>query len=82
VRKLGSNLGPFTAENRIKPWSETQNQAKRINNIGYWSLLRDQGVGDPLSLRPILINDLHCRSVEKVYRPEAVAAARLTTYIN
>jgi hypothetical protein len=35
-------LGPFTAEYRVKPWSETQNQAKRINNIGYWLLLRDQ----------------------------------------
>jgi hypothetical protein len=42
ARKLGSNLGPFTAEYRVKPWSGTQNQAKRINNIGYWLLLRDQ----------------------------------------
>ena len=43
ARKLGSNLGPFTAEYRVKPWSGTQNQAKRINNMGYWLLLRDQG---------------------------------------
>ena len=51
-QELGSNLGPFTAEHRVKPWSETQNQAKRINNIGYRLLLRDQGVGGSNPLSP------------------------------
>ena len=44
MEKLGSNLGPITAENRVKPWSVTQNQAKRINDIAFLWLLRDQGV--------------------------------------
>ena len=42
ARKLGSNLGPFTPRILGKPWSETQNQAERINKIGYRLLLRDQ----------------------------------------
>jgi hypothetical protein len=54
VGKVGSNLGPFTAEYRVKPWSETQNQAKRINNIGYWLLLRDQGVEEPTTILKML----------------------------
>ena len=29
----GPILGPIAAENRLKPWSEKQNQAKRINEI-------------------------------------------------
>jgi hypothetical protein len=57
ARKLGSNLGPFTAEYRVKPWSETQNQAKRINNIGYRLLLRDQGVGGSSPLSPTTIDE-------------------------
>ena len=44
-KKLGSNLGQITAENRVKPWSVTQNQAKRINGIAFLLLFRDQGVG-------------------------------------
>ena len=32
-QQLRSNLGPITAEHRVKPWSETQSQAKRINEI-------------------------------------------------
>jgi hypothetical protein len=41
-KKLGSNLGPIAAENRVKPRSETQNQAKRINEIVFLWMLRDQ----------------------------------------
>ena len=31
--KLGSIVSQISAENRIKPWSATQSQAKRINEI-------------------------------------------------
>ena len=41
-KKLGSNLGPISAENQVKPWYETQSQAKRINKIVLLWLLRDQ----------------------------------------
>jgi len=37
-------LGQITAENQVKPWSVTQNQAKRINDIAFPWLIRDQGV--------------------------------------
>ena len=40
--KLGSDLGQLGAENGVKPRSETQNQAKRINEIVSPWLLRDQ----------------------------------------
>jgi len=43
--KLGSNLGQLAAKNRVKPWSVTQSQAKRINEIEFLLFLRDQGVG-------------------------------------
>jgi hypothetical protein len=38
----GSNLGQLAAENRVKPWSGTQSQAKRINEIALLLFLRDQ----------------------------------------
>ena len=41
-KKLGLNLGQLSAENRVKPWSVTQSQAKRINEIALRCLLRDQ----------------------------------------
>ena len=50
--KLGSDLGPIIAENQLKLGSETQNQAKRINEIALLSLLRDQGVGGSNPLSP------------------------------
>src|SRR5207249_656795 len=54
-------MGPIAAENRVKPWSKTQNQAKRINKIVFLSLLRDQGVGGSNPLSPtILFNHLSC----------------------
>ena len=40
--KLGSDLGQLRAENRVKPWSVTQSQAKRINEIASLWFLRDQ----------------------------------------
>jgi hypothetical protein len=40
--KLGSNLGPITAENLLKLGPVTQNQAKRINEIALRWLLRDK----------------------------------------
>jgi len=33
--KVGSNLGQLAAENRVKPWSMTQSQGKRINEITF-----------------------------------------------
>jgi hypothetical protein len=42
TKQLGTDLGQIAAEYRVKPRSGTQNQAKRIKNIGYWLLLRDQ----------------------------------------
>jgi hypothetical protein len=42
MEKLGSNLGPITAENQVKPWSVTQNQAKRINEIVLLLSFREQ----------------------------------------
>jgi len=51
--KLGSDLGQLSAENGVKPRSETQNQAKRINEIVFPWLLRDQGVGGSNPLSPI-----------------------------
>ena len=50
--KLGSNLGAIAAKNRVKPWCETQNQAKRINEIVFLWMLRDQGVGGSNPLSP------------------------------
>ncbi len=50
--KLGSNLGQLDAENRVKPWSVTQSQAKRINEIAFLWFLRDQGVGGSNPLAP------------------------------
>jgi hypothetical protein len=56
MEKLGSNLGPITAENQVKPGSVTQNQAKRINEIALRWLLRDQVVGGSNSFsRPLLL---------------------------
>jgi len=52
LKKLGSNLGPITAKNQLKPWSVTQNQAKRINKLVHLFLLRDQGVGGSNPLSP------------------------------
>src|ERR1035437_3043097 len=52
--RFGSNLGPIIAENRVKPWSVTQNQAKRINEIALRWLLRDQGVGGSNPLSPTI----------------------------
>lgn len=50
-KKLGSNLSQLRAENRVKPWSLTQSQAKRINEIAFRLLFGDQ----PLNkLRPFL----------------------------
>src|SRR6266576_6763196 len=43
-KKLGSNLGQLSAENRVKRGSVTQSQAKRINEIAFPWLFRDQGV--------------------------------------
>jgi hypothetical protein len=50
--KLGSNLGQLAAENGVKPWSVTQSQAKRINDIAIPLLFRDQGVGGSNPLSP------------------------------
>ena len=50
--KLGSNLGQLGAENPVKPWSVTQSQAKRINEIALLLFLRDQGVGGSNPLSP------------------------------
>jgi hypothetical protein len=44
--------GPTGSQLRVKPWCETQNQVKRINEIGYCWLLRDQGVGGSNPLSP------------------------------
>ena len=41
-KKLGSNLGQLSAENRVKRGSMTQSQAKRINEIAFPWLFRDQ----------------------------------------
>ena len=51
-KKLGSNLGQLSAENGLKPGSVTQNQAKRINEIAFRWLFRDQGVGGSNPLSP------------------------------
>ena len=40
--KLGSNLGPITAENAVMGPKKTQNQLKRDNNLAFSPLLRDQ----------------------------------------
>ena len=50
--KLGSNLGQLAAENRVKAWSVTQSQAKRINEIVFPLFFRDQGVGGSNPLAP------------------------------
>jgi hypothetical protein len=51
-KKLGSDLGPITAENQLKLRCETQNQAKRINEIALHCQIRDQGVGGSNPLSP------------------------------
>jgi len=33
MQKLGSILGPDSAEHPLKPWYKTQNQAKRFNRL-------------------------------------------------
>src|SRR5882762_2412699 len=60
--KLGSKLGQISAENRIKPWSVTQSQAKRINEIALLWLFRDQGVGGSNPLSP---TNLHFSHVQR-----------------
>jgi hypothetical protein len=37
-KKLGSNLGQISAENKVKPYYKTQNQAKRfkLHHHGYY----------------------------------------------
>ena len=52
MAKLGSNLGQISAENGIKPYCQTQNQAKRINEIVFRCFFRDQGVGGSNPLSP------------------------------
>src|SRR5215470_2765183 len=54
-RQQRRNLGPIAAENRVKPRSETQNQAKRINEIVFLWLLRDQGGGGLNPLSPTIL---------------------------
>jgi hypothetical protein len=44
-RKVGSNLSQLSAENGVKPGCLTQSQAKRINEIAFSWLFREQGVG-------------------------------------
>ena len=51
-RKLGSILGPDSAEHPLKPWYKTQNRAKRFNKLDHPKLLRDQGVGGSNPLSP------------------------------
>ena len=51
-KKLGSNLGQLSAENRVKRGSVTQSQAKRINEIAFPWLFRDQGFGGSNPLSP------------------------------
>ena len=73
-------MGPLTAENRVKPWSETQNQAKRINEIVFLSLLRDQGV----RRFPTIFNHLSRKpgiSATNVGKIEAVKASEITKHV-
>jgi hypothetical protein len=51
-RKLGSNLGPFAAENHTIGPNKTQSQPKRDNNLDNRLLVRDQGVGGSNPLSP------------------------------
>ena len=50
--KLGSNLGPFAAENQRTRDKSTQNQPKRNNKLANRLLVRDQGVGGSNPLSP------------------------------
>jgi hypothetical protein len=52
-KKLGSNLSQLRPENRVKPGCLTQSQAKRINEIAFRWLFRDQGVGGSNPLSPV-----------------------------
>ena len=40
--ELGSDLGPFTAENRTRTDKATQSQPKRVNKLANRFLVRDQ----------------------------------------
>ena len=51
-QKLGSNLGPFAAENRRTRGKTTQSQPKRDNKLANRFLVRDQGVGGSNPLSP------------------------------
>src|ERR1035441_1537163 len=71
---LGSNLGPFTAENRRTKYKTTQYQPKRDNKLTNQFLVRDQGVGGSNPLSPtnlfcnlrrghLPLNSVLCRSL-------------------
>ena len=58
-QELGSNLGPFAAENRRTRGKTTQSQPKRDNKLANPFLVRNQGVGGSNPLSPtILFNQL------------------------
>jgi len=60
--KLGSNLGPLTAENHIFGPRITHHRPKRINNLAHPLLFRDQGVGGSNPLSPtIKINNFQTK---------------------
>src|SRR5207248_3947549 len=54
--KLESNLSQLRPENRVKRGSMTQSQAKRINEIVFPWLFRDQGVGGSNPLSPTILS--------------------------
>ena len=58
AKKLGSDLGPIAAENRVIGAKTTQNQLKRDNNLAFLPLLRDQGVGGSNPLSPTILQFL------------------------
>ncbi len=53
-RKLGSNLGPISAEYHAFGSNKTHHRPKRINNLANRLLLRDQGVGGSNPLSPTI----------------------------
>jgi len=54
AEKLGSNLGPIGAENRVFGANKTHYRPKRINKLANQLLVRDQGVGGSNPLSPTI----------------------------
>src|ERR1700688_1255462 len=55
-RKLGSILGPDSAEHPLKPWYKTQNRAKRFNRLDNRNCFGTRGVGGSNPLSPTIFS--------------------------